>query len=93
VKTLYRSAMRYGSAILFILAILVVLLSLVNTYQTLDQTRLSMGMHLSELRFFTRFQLLSSAIAQSLLLGAFPFGAAVLIDRIDQYLGQRQGEK
>jgi hypothetical protein len=82
--------MRYGSAILFILSILVVLLSLVNTYQTLEQTQISMGMNFSELRFFSRFQLLLSAIAQSLLLGAIPFAAAVLIDRIDLFLASKR---
>jgi hypothetical protein len=89
-KKFYRYAMRRGSGILFILAILVVLLSLVNTYQTLEQTQISMGMSLSELRFFSRFQLLLSAIAQSLLLGAIPFAGAVLIDRIDRFIEQKQ---
>ena len=88
-KRFYRSAMRYGSGILFVLAILVVLLSLVNTYQTLEMSQANMGMSFSELRFFSRFHLLLSAIAQSLLLGAAPFAAAALIDRVDRFLDQK----
>ena len=86
----YRYSMRHGSELLFVLSLLVVLLSIVNTYQTLEQSQLTTGMSISELRVLDRFQLLLSAIAQSLLLGAMPFAAAVLINRIDQFLQTRE---
>jgi hypothetical protein len=86
----YRWAMRVGSQILFWLSVLIVLLSILNVYDTLQQTRTQMGVGFEGLRTLTRFKILLSAVGQSLLLGAVPFGAAVIIHRIDRFLAMRE---
>jgi len=86
---IYRWAMRVGSPILFWLSVFVVLLSIFRAYDSIQQTQASLGVEFDRIRFITRLQVLMSAVAQSLLLGALPFGAAVLIHRLDKLLGER----
>ena len=86
--TFYRWAMRVGSPILFLLSILIVVTSLLNVYEAVEQANAS-GIGFDGLRTFSRFKILLSSVGQSLLLGAVPFGLAVIVHRIDRFLTVR----
>ena len=86
-RAFYRATMRRGAPILFVLSLLITAMAFVEAYQTLHQSE---GVDLAQFDVLTRFQLLLTALAHSLLLGALPFGCAVLIDRIDRFLARSE---
>ena len=86
---IYRWAMRVAAPILFWLSVLVVVMSIVNVYDTIEQAQ-AQGIGLEGLRTISRFKLLWSSVGQSLLLGALPFGLAAIINRVDAFLAARE---
>jgi hypothetical protein len=89
-KSFYRAAMRYGSPILFTISLIIVLMSILEVYQTLEQSEALQGIRLADFGVLVRFKLLMTAVAKSLLLAALPFAGAVFVHRIDRFLDQRE---
>ena len=89
-RTFYRAAMRHGAPILFVVSLLIIVMSITEVYQTLQQTEALQGIRVSDFDVLTRFRLLFTAVAKSLLLAALPFGGAILVERIDRLLAQRE---
>jgi hypothetical protein len=89
--SIYRWAMRFGSPLLFWLSILIVLASLLQVYDTVQQAQAQIGF--GGISFFSRFRILLSTVGQGFLLAALPFGTAVIINRIDKFLTTREGPR
>ena len=86
----YRAAMRYASPILFIISLMIVTLSILEIYQSLEQSEALQGFRVSDFDAITRFRLLMSALGKSFMLAALPFAGAVFVHRLDRFLAQRE---
>ena len=86
----FRWSMRYGAAILFVIALLTLVLNLVQVLQVVSQTSQSASYEVGVSNRPAELLLILQATVAALGGAALPFFGALLINRLDLWLGDKK---